>query len=321
MKRDVSVVIPTCRRPDLLKRCLMALKQQELASERFEVIVADDGADESTKQIVEEAAHDARPKIRYLPVTGQHGPAAARNVGWRAAVADAIAFTDDDCLPDRGWLTAGLAALGRGADAVAGAIVMPLPPDPTDYERDAAGLTTGEFVTANCFCRRTALEHIGGFDERFTSAWREDSDLQFTLLEHGFVIDRAPQAIVVHPVRPAPWGVSLTQQRKTQFNALLFKKHPALYRQRLALFPRDYYLIDAALAIAIGLGLARRPWAALFAASIWAGATGYLCARRLRDTSREPSHVAEMVVTSILVPPLSLFWHARGMWRFKTFFA
>ena len=67
---------------------------------------------------------------------------------------------------------------------------------------------------------------IGGFDERFPEAWREDSDLQFTLLEQGYTIKPAPQAVVTHPVRPAPWGVGLKMQRKSQFEALLYKKHP-----------------------------------------------------------------------------------------------
>ena len=47
-----------------------------------------------------------------------------------------------------------------------------------------------EFVTANCFCRREVLEAVGGFDERFTAAWREDSDLHFRLLDTGGTIVR-----------------------------------------------------------------------------------------------------------------------------------
>ena len=80
-------------------------------------------------------------------------------------------------------------------------------------------------------------------DERFSAAWREDSDLHFTLLLHGGQIDRVPSALVVHPVRPARWGVSLNQQRKSLFNALLYKKHPRLYRQRIRPWPPwDYTL-------------------------------------------------------------------------------
>ena len=59
---------------------------------------------------------------------------------------------------------------------------------------------------------------------------------------------RAPQAVVVHPVRPAAWGVSLGQQRKSMFNALLYQKHPQLYRCRIQPGPPwHYYRIAGAL--------------------------------------------------------------------------
>src|SRR5690606_10619854 len=103
---------------------------------------------------------------------------------------------------------------------------------------------TAEFVTANCFVRRTVLEAVGGFDERFRAAWREDSDLHFVMLERGLKLMKVPAAVVVHPVRPARWGVCLRIQRKSQYDALLYKKHPELYRRRIGPNrPRDYYAI------------------------------------------------------------------------------
>jgi len=49
--------------------------------------------------------------------------------------------------------------------------------------------------------------------------------------------------------------------------------------------------------------------------------TGRFCARRLRGTSRSPGHVAEMVATSALIPPLSVFWRLFGAWKFRVPFA
>ncbi|OYV45667.1 MAG: glycosyl transferase family 2, partial [Burkholderiales bacterium 21-58-4] len=203
MKPRISVVVPTYRRQDVLQRCLAALDQQDLDPDQYEVLVCDDAAEPATRQLVEAIASRSKCPVRYLAVTGNHGPAAARNVGWRAAEAECLAFTDDDCIPQPGWLTGGLAAIGSPADAAWGKLEMPLPPRPTDYERDAAGLAQAVFVTANCFCRRTVLEAVEGFDERFTAAWREDSDLYFSLLEHGFCVRHAPAAVVLHPVRAA----------------------------------------------------------------------------------------------------------------------
>ncbi|QDV36274.1 glycosyltransferase family 2 protein [Tautonia plasticadhaerens] len=316
-----SVVVPTYHRPELLGRCLDALATQDLDPKIFEVLVVDDAASPETRRQVEAVAAAARPAIRYLAVTGRHGPAAARNAGWRAARGEVLAFTDDDCIPVRGWLAAGLSAIEGGASAACGRVVMPLPDVPTDYQRNAAGLASAEFVTANCFCRRDALESVGGLDERFSAAWREDSDLHFALLRAGLSIVRAPDAIVVHPVRPAPWGISLRQQRKTLFDALLYRKFPDLYRRRIRPVPPwDYYAIAASIglgAVAAGLG---HPRVALAAAALWALLTGRFCARRLRGNSLELRHVAEMIITSALIPPLSVFWRLYGSWKFRVLF-
>ncbi len=319
----VSVVIPTYKRPDLLGRCLAALDAQDFDPAGYEVIIADDAASEATRRQVDAFAAQARPRVVYAPVTGTHGPAAARNVGWRLARAPVIAFTDDDTIPDPGWLAAGVAAFEADKDVVAvtGRVVVPLPPEPTDYERDAAGLERAEFVTANSFCRRDALAAVGGFDERFRAAWREDSDLQFALLRHGGKLVREPSAVVVHPVRPARWGVSLKQQRKVQFDALLYKKYPDIYRERIRRRPRwDYYATVLALVVAVvaaGLG---HGLVALAAGALWLYLTARFCALRLRGTSRAPRHVAEMLVTSALIPPLSLFWRCYGSLKFRVLF-
>lgn len=318
----VSVVVPTYRRPESLGRCLASLAAQDFDPSEFEVVVADDAASEAThRQILIE---DGRSPValRHLAVSGRHGPAAARNAGWRAARGEIIAFTDDDCLPDRRWLAEGVAALeGQGASAASGRIVVPLPEAPTDYELDAAGLEGAEFATANGFCRRDALEAVGGFDERYAAAWREDSDLQFALIAAGFRIAEAPAAVVVHPVRPARWGVSLGQQRKGLFDALLYKKYPSLYRMRIRSTPPwDYHAIVGSIpALAVGLALGW-PWLAAGSVATWVALTGRFCLRRLRRTSRAPGHVAEMIVTSAAIPPLSVFWRLYGAMKFRVLF-
>jgi GT2 family glycosyltransferase len=286
VKPSVSVVVPTCGRPSLLAHCLEALERQSLPRSRYEIIVVED--------------------------VDRRGPAAVRNRGWRLARAPIVAFTDDDCVPDVDWLRWGLEAFEKKADVVCGRIVMPVPEPPTDYERDAQRLERGEFVTANCLCRKRLLERLGGFDERFRLAWREDTDLHFRLLELGARIVVEPRAVVVHPVRAAPWGVSLGQQRKVMFDALLFKKHPRLYRQRIRARPRwDYYLIVGSVLIGVF-----DPAFLL----LWGMLTARFCWRRLRGTTLTPRHVLEMVVTSIAIPPAAVFWRCIGALRFRVGF-
>lgn len=321
---SISVVVPTYRRPEPLGLCLAALLAQDLDAAAYEVIVVDDAACAQTQQQVARWSRRARRRglaLCYLPNRGTRGPAAARNAGWRAALGEIIAFTDDDCVPAPGWLSAGLAAFQDGVAGVMGRLVVPLPPRPTDYERNAAGLERAEFVTANCLYRRAALQATGGFDTRFTAAWREDSDLHFALLERGARLVEAPRAVVVHPVRPARWGISLSQQRKSMFNALLYKKHAALYRQRIQPAPpwRYYAIVAALLALLAALACGHLP-GALVAGALWLMLSAHFCRQRLRDTSHAPRHVAEMVVTSLLIPPLAVYWRLRGALAFRVLF-
>jgi len=321
---EVSVVVPTCRRPQLLERCLHALLQQDLAPSRYEIIVCDDGPDDGTRQLL--AALSAIGAARglaivYMPITRTQGPAGARNRGWRLARAQIIAFTDDDTIPDPGWLAQGLAALkGRPVAAVSGRVVMPLRSQATDYERKAVRLATAEFVTANCFVRRAVLENVGGFDERFTSAGRGDSDLHFSILRSGGAVERAPGAIVVHPVRPERWGISMKQARKSQFDALLSKKHPEQYRTRIGAPPWRYYLIVLMGAAAIAGFLMGAPGLAFPALITWTVLTLQFAVRRLRGASRRPSHIVEMIVTSIAIPPLAVAWRVLGALKYGTRF-
>ncbi|WP_261525494.1 glycosyltransferase family 2 protein [Burkholderia multivorans] len=321
----VSVVVPTYRRPDLLERCLDALSVQVFDPTTYEIIVVDDDPAGSARPVVDacRARMTDVPAIRYLSAPDTQGPAGARNVGWRSARGALIAFTDDDTIPDPTWLRHGAAALlaEPSAAAAAGRIEVPLRPRPTDYERDAAGLAHAEFATANCFVRRAALERVGGFDERFTRAWREDADLMFALREHAGPIVEVEDARIVHPVRPARWGASIGQQSKVYFDALLYKKHRTTYRRHIRPVPPWHYYgaVFAALA-AIVCFVARWHAAGAVFAGIWAAITAWFCCKRLRGTALTPSHVAEMIVTSIAIPPVSLYWRIRGALHFRVFF-
>jgi glycosyltransferase involved in cell wall biosynthesis len=321
----VSVVVPTYRRPALLERCLDALCAQVFDPATYEIVVVDDDPDGSAKPVVDACCARAAdvPAIRYLTAPRTQGPAAARNVGWRNARGAVIAFTDDDTIADPMWLRHGSAALLAEplAAAAAGRIDVPLRPRPTEYERDAGGLATAEFATANCFVRRGALECVGGFDERFTRAWREDADLMFALRERVGPIVDARAARIVHPVRPARWGVSIGQQSKVYFDALLYKKHRATYRRHIRPTPPwHYYAAVLAALAAVACFAADRPLPGAACAAAWAAITAGFCWRRLRGTRLTPSHVAEMIVTSIAIPPVSLYWRMRGALHFRVLF-
>ncbi|MFT3894222.1 MAG: glycosyltransferase [Anaerolineales bacterium] len=338
MSIQVSVVVPTYQRPHLLLKCLHALVQQNFPPDAYEIIVVDDADSDETRSLVEGfsakeipsitasasspgAEAGACPPIRYYPATLTQGPAAARNLGWRTARGEIIAFTDDDCLPDPDWLRKGLSAMQADVAGVSGKVIVPIPNIPTDYEKNVSRLGDCEFLTANCFFRRDVLEAVNGFDERYTMAWREDSDIQFKLLSLSCKLVCAPNAKVIHPVREASWGVSIQEQRKSMFDALLYKKYPDLYRERISASPplRYYAILLATLGFALAVVFGGAAIAfAMFA--LWAGLILHFTYLRLQYTKHSPEHVLEMLVTSLLIPYLSVFWRLYGALYFRVLF-
>jgi glycosyltransferase involved in cell wall biosynthesis len=324
----VSVVVPTYQRPELLQRCLDALARQRMPAGSYEVIVVDDGrSDETREQVLALRARWPSGTLTYLrPPSGGRGPAQARNCGWRAARAALVAFTDDDTQPQEDWLVQGVSALRRAPalSALGGRVVVPRragDAPPSDHERMTRGLETARFVTANAFVRRDALEWVGGFDERFTRAWREDSDLQFRLEHEVGPVGRCDSAVVLHPVREEPWGVSLRTQKNVYFDALLYRKHPRRYRREIRRIPPwDHYVVVLCMLLALGAVLAQRGTLAVAPGVLALGLVARLSLQRLRGASHAPAHVVEMVATSALIPFLSVWWRLRGAWHFRTWF-
>lgn len=319
---DISVVIPTLDRLDSLERCLAALVAQDFKGERFEVVVADAGFDSKVRQVVGRWAMLTRgaPLLRYVPADEQLGPAGARNAGWKAARGEIIAFTNDESVPRRDWLTEGWKAMQSGAIAASGVVESPLEGLAPEVELDPKRARQPAIAAANCFVQRQSLRALGGFDERFTSAWDDARDLQFTLAKVSGEVVGAPNAIVERPLHRGGWDATLHQYRKMVFDALLFKKHPRLYRERVRrTAPWNYYIIVAAL-IAIAAGsVGRMPLLAWAGLVTWAVLTAELCLRRLREAPAR-GHVAEIVATSLAIPPIAVFWRLAGALRFRVFF-
>jgi GT2 family glycosyltransferase len=198
---------------------------------------------------------------------------------------------------------------------------VPVSKRPTDYERNTAGLQSADFITANCCCTKKALLLTGGFDQQFTMAWREDSDLEFKLLEAKIPIRKVKEAIVVHPVRKASWGVSIKEQKKTAFNALLYKKYPTLYRQKIQSRPPfHYYGIIAAFCLMIAGLIFRQNETFVAGILSWLLLSLWFIFQRIRGTSLAPAHLLEMAITSFCIPFISIYWQCYGAVKYRVFF-
>ncbi len=321
MNIKISIIIPTYKRPQLLLQCLNALMQQSMESEYFEVIVVSDGYDNETANAAALMANNNSLQNFYcihLPVKA--GPAAARNFGALHSNGSLLAFTDDDCLPDADWLPSLWEAWdkdGRQEIAFTGRTLVPVNNPPTDYEKNIAQLETAAFITANCACTKAAFIRAGCFDEAFPAAWREDSEFHFKLLEKNIPVVKATKAVVVHPVRKAAWGISLKEQKKTIYDALLHKKHPSLFKEQLKHRPLyNYYAIVLLVFVAI-FSLTKNQ-RIIFAISILTGTfLGQFTIKRLSGTLKKTSHIFEMMITSAIIPFLSVYWTLRGSLRYK----
>lgn len=299
--------------------CLNALENQTLPAEDFEVIVVNDGPDFFTETEIKKQTQSLSFKFTFLYTDVKKGPAAARNLGWLSANYELIAFTDDDCLPDENWLKAFLEFYnGQPLIAYTGKTIVPINKYPTDFELNTSRLEQAEFITANCACSKQALIAIGGFDERFSLAWREDSDLAFRLVDSRIPIYHNHLAVVVHPVRKAPWGVSLKEQRKGMFDVLLYKKNPQLYESKIGInsLTNYYFIVGFCLLACIG-GLLRFKTFYQICSVLTLIPVSHFAYKRLQYTSRTPIHIAEMVVTSLIIPFISVYWRIYGMIKFK----
>lgn len=86
-----SVITTTYKRPALLRRAICSVQQQTFRN--YEHIIIDDGNDETTQKVVEDAGDE---RIRYFAHTRQMGGAAALNTGIRHSRGDYITILDDD---------------------------------------------------------------------------------------------------------------------------------------------------------------------------------------------------------------------------------
>jgi GT2 family glycosyltransferase len=207
---EISVICPTYRRSDRLRRLIAALEDQDLERGRFEVVIVDDTSPDDTAAVAAELIAASPLTMRYLTTGVNQGPAAGRNLGWRSSTAPLMAFVDDDCVPRPGWLRAGLAVMqAQPDDGVVQGHTMTEEGPMGDWTvfRQIEG-PTPYFEACNIFYRRDALEATGGFDEKI--AWYgEDTALGWAVVDAGWGRGFADAAVVVHDLedRGLRWHV------------------------------------------------------------------------------------------------------------------
>lgn len=233
---QTSILVPTFRRPELLRRALRACAgQQGLDPATVEVVVVDNDPAGSAAPVIADlradwpaagpalvAVHEPRPGISH-----------ARNTALATARGPIVVFLDDDQSPSPGWLAALLATASRsGAGAVFGAVEPDLacaPDDPLrpiyaayfrralDDEADGADITdrVAYMGTQNSlFDRRRTSFPEPPFDPDLGRIGGEDSVLLRRLVERGARLAWAPAARVTESVPAARCTVGYLRRRR-----------------------------------------------------------------------------------------------------------
>jgi lipopolysaccharide/colanic/teichoic acid biosynthesis glycosyltransferase/GT2 family glycosyltransferase len=226
---QVSVVIPAYNAADLLPECLIALAAQDMPRNSYELIVVDDGSTDSTAEL---------GRIHGAQVISQPnaGPAAARNQGAAAAQGELLLFTDADCAPTPGWISALTAPFTdphvAGAKGAYLTHQQGITPRFTQLEYEErydrmAGLESIDFVdTYSAAYRRDVFLANGGFDTIFPTASVEDQELSFRLAEKGYRLVFVPEALVYHQHNPTVRSYFRRKYLIGYWKALLARWHP-----------------------------------------------------------------------------------------------
>lgn len=287
-----DIVVPTLGRATLPALMESLARARGPSPERL--VLVDDRREPNAPLDLGSVPDEMRARIRVLDGRGR-GPAAARNVGWRASRSAWIAFLDDDVIVDDDWFERLRDDLSRASETTAGSqgrVRVPLPSDraATDWERNVAALETAPYITADCAYRRRDLIAVGGFDERFPRAYREDSDLALRILANDRAIDRGTRA-VRHPARAADRWNSVRLQAGNADDVLIEALHGDAWDrgEPPSTIASQTTTVAAALVAALALG-------------VWAARTLRFAWKRIAPGPRTASEIATMLATSALIP-------------------
>jgi GT2 family glycosyltransferase len=235
----VDVIVPTYNRHARLARTLTALSRQTVSE--FRVFVADDGSTPPVSTMV--AACAPSLDVEVLTLTGNSGPAAARNAAVAAGTGELLLFADDDVDPGPEWCERHLDCYARSGPGtvVIGPLLAPLDWRPTpwnrweanklaiEYARMSEGVyepTWRQLFTGNALIARRDFERAGGFDERFTRA--EDIELGVRLEALGARFVFNPEAVGWHHAERSLGAWLRLPGEYARFDVAIDRLHPRL---------------------------------------------------------------------------------------------
>lgn len=235
---EISVVVPTFNRREIVRRSLETLFAQSISPSRLEIIVVVDGSTDGTA----EALRVLRPACRFRVIEQENrGLAGARNTGYRAAETGLVLFLDDDMLCDTDLVAAHVAA-HKGADRMVAFGAIFLSPDsPPSLAAECFNREIGAFhleqkrapggelqptdcVFSNSSLSRDLLVEAGGFDESFRM--REDLELGVRLFAAGVRSQYVAEAIAFQHYNKRYGDLVRDAEEFAVADAKFARKHP-----------------------------------------------------------------------------------------------
>jgi len=195
-----SIVIPTYNRRNDLLNCLECLtpyftfRSHDWLPFDLEVIVTDDGHD----SVLSDLLLSSYPWCNYQKGP-RRGPAANRNHGARVASGAWILFTDDDCLPQSGWVEAFASAVDD-CHVLEGKTMAVGIRSRVDME-SPINENGGHLWSCNFAIRRDIFINLGGFNENFPAPAMEDMEFYLRIKKVPLISKFIPNAVVLHPWR------------------------------------------------------------------------------------------------------------------------
>lgn len=202
----VSVIIPVLNDSKRLKKCLDALENQTYPQDLYEVIVVDNGSDESIEELVNQFPQ------ALITYESQRGSYAARNQGISISRGELLAFTDSDCIPAENWLEMGVKQLRSTSNCglVAGKIEIffknPGQPTAAEIYDAVTNLQQKKYIeeykygaTANLFTWKKVFADVGYFNSNLKSGGDEEWGVR--VHSRGYLLVYGEEVCIAHPAR------------------------------------------------------------------------------------------------------------------------
>lgn len=234
---DISVIIPTYRSLDFLKRTIACLEVQLPDLSSFEVIVVDDGSNDGTEKWL--SSYNGSLILKYVAFEYNKGRSTARNAGVKISTGSLLLFLDGDMEFEKDFVFKHAKSHANDLQVIIGSIAYDRISSCRGYakyliRRGVMKINQGEqipgrlFLSGNSSLSRKLFDSVGGFDESLKT-YGEDIDFGIRLATHGAYIEFNPELTVQHlHIRPLESLFMVSYEYGNKTIPELVMRHPEL---------------------------------------------------------------------------------------------